>query len=752
MKRTKRMTRSTICIVMTFMLLFAPAAPALAATKNWTRAGEASWVVGTNWSGGSAPGAADDALINNGGRALIGAGDDVDIGSVAIGSGASTSGRLTINSSSGSLTTTGGVYVGRDGGTGTLNLNNGASMTVGGGLDVGVDSGSAATSGTVNIQNGSTLTTTGAVTIGSGSHINAVGSVTVDGAGSLLDSGSADIILGGATGGRGSLSVTNDGAVQTTGNISIGDSSSLYLGGSLGTLSGSSYTYAGNIAIAQDAVFEFDSNTGHLFSGNITGPGTLVVQKNRTLELGGGIASNLALHEGSTFTFTSLSLSDNAIPTLEVRGTGVTWDGRLQMLAGKTLNFYVPPSMAAGQTMLTVAGLTNITGATVGVGIDGGNPLLQPGDSITLIDALGLRSDHDGTKAAGIQGISTLYEFDLSVLGNKLNATVAGSGQNPQLKSLAESHVASVGMLTQGADLLSTQGIGQLRASAAKGIPGPATFGVMGGGSIRYNSGSHVDVDGFNLAAGFGWNFPLNEGKNGNLLAGAFFEAGWGSYDSHNSFGNAASVNGDGNTNYYGGGILTRYDTAPVGPGNVYLEASGRAGKVDTDYSSDGFRTASGREVSFDSSAAYYGAHAGVGYIWNITEKSSLDVYTKYLWTHQEDDSVTIQGDDIHFKAMDSHRLRGGARFSHAITTDSGFSLAPYIGAAYEHEFDSKARATSNGNAIKAPDLKGGTGIGEIGLTFKPSAAMPLSFDLGVQGYAGKREGVTGSLQIKFEF
>ena len=38
------------------------------------------------------------------------------------------------------------------------------------------------------------------------------------------------------------------------------------------------------------------------------------------------------------------------------------------------------------------------------------------------------------------------------------------------------------------------------------------------------------------------------------------------------------------------------------------------------------------------------------------------------------------------------------------------------------------------------------------GLTLKPSKDLPLSFDLGVQGYVGKREGVTGSLQIRFEF
>ena len=43
-------------------------------------------------------------------------------------------------------------------------------------------------------------------------------------------------------------------------------------------------------------------------------------------------------------------------------------------------------------------------------------------------------------------------------------------------------------------------------------------------------------------------------------------------------------------------------------------------------------------------------------------------------------------------------------------------------------------------------------GKGELGLSLKPSPDLPLSFDLGVSGYTGKREGVTGSLQIKFEF
>ncbi|GHV50968.1 hypothetical protein FACS1894168_2770 [Deltaproteobacteria bacterium] len=78
--------------------------------------------------------------------------------------------------------------------------------------------------------------------------------------------------------------------------------------------------------------------------------------------------------------------------------------------------------------------------------------------------------------------------------------------------------------------------------------------------------------------------------------------------------------------------------------------------------------------------------------------------------------------------------------------------ISPYIGAAYEYEFNGDAKATTNGYSIKAPDLTGSTGIGELGLSLKPSQTLPLSFDLGVQGYVGKRESVTGSLQAKWEF
>ena len=113
---------------------------------------------------------------------------------------------------------------------------------------------------------------------------------------------------------------------------------------------------------------------------------------------------------------------------------------------------------------------------------------------------------------------------------------------------------------------------------------------------------------------------------------------------------------------------------------------------------------------------------------------------------------MTVTGDKVKFDDADSHRWRSGARFSYSLTTDSGPVFTPYIGAAYEHEFDGKAKASVYGYGIDAPDLKGGTGIGELGISFKASADSTFSMDLGGQGYTGVRDGVTSSAQFKLAF
>jgi hypothetical protein len=294
--------------------------------------------------------------------------------------------------------------------------------------------------------------------------------------------------------------------------------------------------------------------------------------------------------------------------------------------------------------------------------------------------------------------------------------------------------------VNQGADLAAGEGIGAAVLSASHS--GSQSFGAVGGGSVRHNTGSHVDVDGFSLMTGLSSGVALNTGR---LTFGAFLEYGQGDYDTYNSF-PTARVKGGGDTEYLGGGLLGRFDFAETARGHSYVEASGRVGRVESDFSSADLGHA-GQVVKFDTKGLYYGLHVGAGHLWKVADKTRLEVYGKYLWSRQEGDSVRLStGDPVKFADVDSYRLRGGLRFSHALSPSAHF----YAGAAYEHEFDGKAKASTYNYAIDAPSMKGGTGIGEFGLTVKPGKFM--SFDIGVQGYAGRREGFTGGVKLNYEF
>lgn len=413
-------------------------------------------------------------------------------------------------------------------------------------------------------------------------------------------------------------------------------------------------------------------------------------------------------------------------------------------------NFYLSGSAKNGDTILTVTDFAvDMTGAVVLVGIEGNASALKKGDTVTLVNAAQGLTTAGISQATGMQGLSLLYDFALSFDPNNLYATVTQDGANPQVKAQLEGRIGSAAFVGQGAELVAGPGMLSALAAAQSAHSGPFTFGTMGGGTSRYNTGSHVDVDGFSLMAGFGWNVALDEGKNGKLLLGPFFEAGWGSYSTYNSFRDASSVKGNGDINYYGSGLMARYDT----PYGFYIDSSLRGGRVEMDFDSGDIRnTITGEKANYESGAAYYGLHTALGYLWDITDPMTLDTYTRYLWTRQEGDSVSMAGERYRFDAVDSHRWITGARLLYDAPLESGAVLTPYIGAAFDYEFDSESTGTVNGRKIDSPDLKGATGSGELGFSFKPAATSALSFDLGAQGYTGKREGVSGSVQFKFEF
>jgi hypothetical protein len=376
--------------------------------------------------------------------------------------------------------------------------------------------------------------------------------------------------------------------------------------------------------------------------------------------------------------------------------------------------------------------------------VQGGGSILRQGDTLTLFQQTDGNLDirNLNTSITGSRGMALLYRYTLSDDGL---LTVSKVRANPRAKALSEGQAAGLAFLTQGSDLIADGGM-RSAVSGADASRGLSAFAATSGGWSRYDTGSHVDVSGVSVIAGLALGADLPPGR---LTLGAFFEGGWGSYNSFNSFSGDASVDGDGDTSYVGGGILGRLDTAPLGPGKAYVEASGRMGNSSTDFSSSDLRDEdTGAHARYDTDGTYYGLHAGIGYVWRITDAASLDLSGKYFWTHREGDIVRIDGDRFKFDSLDSHRLRAGGRFSFAATDH----IVPYVGAAYEHELDGKADASTHGYSISSPDLSGATGIGELGVTLLGRQSAPLSVDLGVQGYTGVRQGVTGSLQLKLEF
>ncbi len=406
-------------------------------------------------------------------------------------------------------------------------------------------------------------------------------------------------------------------------------------------------------------------------------------------------------------------------------------------------NFLLSSSLWNGGTVLTttnlIDGATDLNNTIVAItGVESG-ATFTPGQAITLIsNSQNAPASFSGDNAR--QGVSLLHTFAMdTTVSDALVVRIVSTRAQTEAKSLPEGRAAALSFLRQGHDFVVDTGIAAADAflgQTGAGWSTPAFFGAVGGGHSRHKTGSHVDVDGISMLAGLAWR---NNGPGGSLLLGAFFEAGYADYDTHNAFA-SGPVRGDGDSRYAGGGFMGRY----VLHNGIYFEASGRVGGVKNKLESD-LRDISGNRARYDTTSPYFSAHAGVGYKWHFAEKALLDLTTKYLWSRQNGDTATVTGDPVRFEANTSHRLRTGAR----IVSTANDCFIPYVGAAFEYEFDGKARAGAYGHNFGVPTLKGGTGIGEIGLTLRRSR---FSADLGIQGYVGRREGISGSVRMGWSF
>lgn len=505
--------------------------------------------------------------------------------------------------------------------------------------------------------------------------------------------------------------------------------------------------------------------------------------------------------------------SDNTDFDRVISGNTLNLDGYRGIVAGiynfENYNWILPNDVKNGDVLVTIAeggtavNLTN-TIHTVTMYNDGSR--LNGGDVVTMINKTAGAFDERNYQIS--QGSFILYDAILKqqvkgdkplvlVIQDKIDSSPTDNGEatspienggsnheddklpmdkpshsaaklNPQSKSYAEGRAAALGFVSQGSDLIATAGMDHIRIMVRSNEKelnyyGFVPFMIANGASQRYNTGSHVDIDGFNMAVGLATGFEFASGHKTTI--GAFFEYGRGTYDTYNSFTNFFSVKSDGDTDYKGGGIFGRVDFAGTGLGYVknlaadqadglYIEASLRAGRASSEFDvgrnfsmfsniKDSYRG------SYDSDVTYFGGHVAGGYVLNFDDRQSVDVYGRYLWTRMDSDNVSVSYEKLHFDSSLSSRIQIGGRYSYAYSDQ----FKPYFGASYEYEFDGDVKAKAYEFNLERPSLEGSTGIFEAGFSLKPVAKnQALSIDVNGQGYVGQRQGGGGGIKLKYQF
>ena len=582
------------------------------------------------------------------------------------------------------------------------------------------------------------------------------------------------------------LYLTGNGNINVGNNIQIG---SLTING--GTINDTNWagfidrtyynddgvTENNNIALGENGV-TFDIASNKTLAKNLTGsnPGNLTKTGAGTLKL-----------TGSTYDYTGLTVVEQG--TLDAVASALTASKGLTLLGGATFvannsqdwnekqfvvydngsdnsatyqgnlnaqnsNLYFIASGDNTNPLLSVTGSADISGSKYNIGFTG-KTTFDEGQTLTLIeadgtiDASGLQQGNDidgiddikigSTITQSITDVTTVPEVASN--GSKLIATLGSTLAADEASVLNASMLGGLAFNLQGADLIAREGM-EAAVRSAQLDNNHAVFAALTRSSLDYGA---VDVDGTNMLAGLAWRSTTGAG---NLTYGVFAEHGDGSYDTYANI-NGTSLHGEGDTDYTGGGILARMDFNGSENGHGYLEASGRVGNADTDYTNSGLRDAYGRAASYSTDGTYYGAHIGAGYVQKLDEKSSIDWYGKLLWARLEGASADLStGEHLTFDDADSLRLRIGGRWNY---TASDF-VSYYAGLGYEYEFDGEASGFTNGLALGDEDLTGGSGVAELGISFKPSKNSPFSLELNLAGFTGEREGFRGGVEAVYTF
>lgn len=601
---------------------------------------------------------------------------------------------------------------------------------------------------------------------------------TLNGTDAFGGAGYAATYGGGGAAGHGGGSVFGGISTGGAGGFADAYASAMAHGGNGGDVSHNRITIAGTSSLSGD-IYGGISQGGAkgkvkingVLSDGVEGQGGLV--QNNTITL---IGQNITIG-GSIYGGKSINGDGSPNDAKAFSGNTLNLEGYKGSVQGiyniEKYNWVLPKSVVNNDTLVTIAGNEAVkldnTKHTAAMYNDGNR--LSTGDTIILIDKV------QGTPAFATdqliqQGHFILYDASLAVDAGQLVLTIGKDGTgpepgtdpgpgtdtagriNPTSKAFLEGRSSGVALTNQGADMVSDNAMAAARMSANGGNAG--VFMGSTGGSSRYKTGSHIDVRDINFALGVSKGLVLK--GTSVVTLGVLVEHGQGRYDTYNDFGALGEVRGSGNSHYSGAGVLVHLaglgtQKAPASnfgaSEGLYLNAALRAGRTKNTFDSADLNAGAGVRGSYTSRSNYFSAMVGAGYVVNLASESAIDLYSRYTWGRLGADTVMVGNSALEFGASKSSRLRLGARYSYAFSD----TFTSYAGLAVEREFKGDVSGSSSGLDIAQPSLKGYTGLVEVGASMKPWASkQALSLDVGLQGYFGKREGVSGSAKIGYAF
>ncbi|CZE48801.1 autotransporter outer membrane beta-barrel domain-containing protein [Campylobacter geochelonis] len=394
----------------------------------------------------------------------------------------------------------------------------------------------------------------------------------------------------------------------------------------------------------------------------------------------------------------------------------------------ENIYFYIPKGIKASDTVLSVSDTTetNLENAKIGAAVLDSKFKLKPQERVTLIKTAGklIKPQNLDNHINAMIGVSAFKKYDIYADENSLYLYQPKDTKptiNPAIKSFFQSSLASTAFINYGGDLINDM-------INSNEIKANNIFGIISGVNVKHKTGSHIDAQGVSFVTGVSKTID-------SLSYGLFFEAGRGSYDSFEN-----NVFGNGENKYYGGGVLFDLELG----NDFYLDGSLRAGKVQLDYKSDDFM---GR-AEFKLKRNYIGGHIGGGKVFLLNSLSSVDVYTRVLYSRIFSKNQNIRGDEFYFDDINSIRLKTGIRYTYK--TDENINI--YGGAAYEYEFSANAKGASLGYdySVDEASLKGASAMFELGSNIFNQNGFDININL--KSYIGQKTGVSGGLKVEYKF